>query len=291
MSGGSVLVEGPEPVKVAGALENLPGVRWIAVGRSSGSVKGLTEELARLAKIYVRPGGRFAVKGETRGAGVKPLDLAGSGNSAVLEAVKGARVNEDEPSTVFRLAFDGSRGVAAVELKQGPGGTPTGTNVARCFVSGGMHSSVVAWNALLSGFRLQLVHAMVDDYSLKAVASLYSELAHRVDPRKLELIVLEGGSVKRMLASWASRAPGHVFAGFHAERGGEPGLVARGVEYPLYLLPDDKFNEVFSGMGLRQDERKESWKGGGRGVSRVRRFGRARGDVNRVLDGLRRRSR
>jgi hypothetical protein len=291
VAGESVSVEGPEPVEVASVLENLPGVRWIAVGRSSDSMKGLMEELTRLAKVYVRPGEKFAVKGETHGADVKPLDLAGAGNSAVMDAVRGARVNEDEPSTVFRVAFDGRHGVAAVELKQGPGGTPTGGDVARCLVSGGMHSSVVAWNALLSGFSVQLVHAKVDDESLRAVASLYSELSHRVDPRKLELLVLEGGGVRRTLASWASRAPDPVFTGFHAERSSGRVVIPRGVKCPLYLLPEDEFHEIFSEMGLRQDGRTESWKSGGGGATRARSFGGARGDVSRVLDGLRKPSR
>lgn len=282
-----MLLEGPEPVGVAALLAYLPGVDWLAVGRSSDSVRGLAAELARLARIYVRPGGRFAIRVESEDPRMKPSDLAGAGNSAVLDAVKGSRVSEDAPSTIFRVAFDGKRGVASVEIGRGPGGTAMGRKVARCLVSGGKHSSVLAWDAMLSGYSVQLVHAEAGDDSLMAAARLYAELSHRVDPNRLSLLVLRGGGARQMISRWARGIPGAAFAGFHAECHSEPKSIARNVYFPLYFLPEEEFDRIFSGMRVKSVDSRETWAGGGGKATRVLTYGGVRADVSAVLDGLR----
>jgi len=284
--GSSVLVEGPDTIRVAGLLENLPGSSWIAVGRRTVKLDDLARETAGLAKIYVRPKSRFAVLAESTVGDVKASDLMGLASSAVLEAVKGARVNEENPSVVFRVAYDQNKGFAAVQLRAGPGGRPTGDRIASCLVSGGPHSSVVAWKALLAGYALELVHAKVDDRSLRAVALLYSELSNRVDPRKLSLVVFEGGSVGRVLSKWTKGAGRPAFAGFHAGRGRAPPRMGS-VTSPLFLLEEEEFEREFGLLGIREDDRRQRWSKGGAPSRRTLRFSGTRADVHGVMAGLR----
>jgi len=270
--GRTILVDGAEPASVSGLLEGLPGVAWVAVGRSSGSIQGLAAELGRLAKHYVKPSGTFAVRAEST-TGSKPSDLAGAGTSAVLDAVRGARVSESAARTVFRMAFDGRHGVAAVEVGLGAGGAAMGDRVADCLVSGGMHSSALTWAAMLSGYSVRLVHAKTSEESLLAVARLYSELSRRADPRKIGLTILQGEGTRRILSRWSARAGGPVFAGFHAECHGDYQRIAKNAESPLYLLPEEEFAKLFSMLGLTPLDEREKWRRGGRGAARAASFG------------------
>ena len=53
-------------------------------------------------------------------------DVAGAVTSAVVEEVKGARVDEDRPRLVFRAGLEETGGFVGVELSMGPGGSPRG---------------------------------------------------------------------------------------------------------------------------------------------------------------------
>jgi adenylyl- and sulfurtransferase ThiI len=193
-AGTALVVLGPEPVSVAAALGDMPGVSWVAVGVSGHSSRDLSDSAKILSGIYVHPRERFAVKAEGPSRAVAS-DLEGRITSSILESIRGSRVSVESPRVVFRVAFDGKAGAVGVELKPGPGGVPTGNDEAACLVSGGMHSSVLAWLAVIAGFRVRLVHAESGDESLRAVAELYSELSHRADPRGLNLEVLGGDTV------------------------------------------------------------------------------------------------
>ena len=286
--GSSLVVEGGRPTEVAGLLAFLPGVSWIAVGHSSGSIDGIMNDVSRLSKTYLKRGASFSVRAETYDTETKPSDLIGRANSAVLDAVGGARVKEDGPSVRFRVTFDGRRGTAGVETGDGPGGTPTGERGVFCLVSGGMHSSVLAWLALLSGLRVELVHVACGDGALREVARLYAELSHRIDPVALSLRVLEGPATADAIERWAGRTDGKVFAGNHAECIGSSSLALPAmVHSPLYLLPESEFEAVLASLSLggcepeatgaksRGEPLKEKW------------FGLKRADMHGVLDGLR----
>jgi adenylyl- and sulfurtransferase ThiI len=285
--GNSVLVEGAEPAGVASLLGGLPGIEWIAIGSSSDSVRGLAAALAKLARKYVTPQGRFVVRAESTSDMTKPSDLAGAGTSAVLDAARGSRASESAASTIFRVAFDGKHGVAAVEIGRGPGGSAMGRRVASCLVSGGMHSSALVWAAMLSGYSVRMVHSKVSEDSLMAVARLYALLSQRVDPRKVSLTVLEGGGVLRSLSRWSSRAGGSVFAGFHAECHAEPVRIAKNVESPLFLLPEEEFERFTSTIGAKVLDGRERWGREQGGRVHVTSIGGVRRDVHGVLDGLR----
>jgi adenylyl- and sulfurtransferase ThiI len=287
VTGFSLLIEGGRPTEVAGLLAFLPGVSWLAVGRSSRSLSGVMDELTALARVYLKRGGSFAVKAETHAPTTLPSDLIGRANSAVLDAVDGVRVNENAPSTRFRVAFDGRGGTAGVEIAEGPGGTPTGAAEAHCLVSGGIHSSVLAWLALLSGLRVELVHAYVSDGALREVARLYAELSHRVSPAALSLRVLEGRSVGEAIASWAGKTGGQVFSGVHAGRSGSSLLLPKRVSSPLYLLPEEDYGSVLASLSLKGFDGGSESAEPGRGLLRERRFGGKRADMHGVLDGLR----
>ncbi len=284
--GATILVETPEPVGIATALQCLPGVSWIAVGYSAGSFAGVGKKASALARIHLRKGRTFSVVAESDSKGATPMDVSGAVSAAILGAVKGIRVRDDRPDYVFRVAYEGGRGAVGVQLKEGPGGTPVGSATATCLISGGMHSSVVAWHALTCGFSVRLLHVASDEESLREVARLYSELSNRVDPSKVELEVFEGGSVLSAALS-GGRPGGRIFGGFHSGCGEVPGRLEGVAEAPLYLLTEEEFREGLSRMALKGHAARRAWEDerGEAGGRRV--FGGKRADMHGVIDGLR----
>lgn len=283
-NGNSLIVEGPEPLGVAALFEHMPGMAWIAAGLAARSVRELAGTSGVLARKYLRRGDMFSVEAEGT-SGVVASDVAGAVTSSVLDSVKGARVSEGA-KVRFRAAFDGSLGAVGVEVKRGPGGVPTGGESLSCLVSGGAHSSVVAWMAVLVGFRVRLVHAKLSDEGLRAVARLYSELSHRADPRGLRLEVLEGGSGSGALASFAGKSKDPVAGGFRSAGGPAPGGLRGKVLAPLYLLPEETFASEFRSLRIKGHDSAADWGAQGRGTVSVRTFGGVAADVSDVLDGL-----
>lgn len=284
--GGSVIVEGGNPVGTAILFRYMPGVSWIAVGAQADSLGEMGQGAARLARVYLRQGDRFSVAAESDEAETVASDIAGVVSSAVLGEVKGVRMDEGNPKVRFRAVYGRRMGAVGVELRPGPGGTPTGDANADCFVSGGMHSAVVAWHALLSGLGVRLVHVKVSEESLRAVARLYAELSNRVDPRRLSLEIMEGGSV---LAAFSTRARGTtdpLFAGFHAECGGVPRSVPRLVQAPLLLATEEEFELSHSALSVGKFVAREDWLEEKRREGTWKSFGGARTDMHGVLDGL-----
>jgi adenylyl- and sulfurtransferase ThiI len=282
----TVLVEGGRPTELASILRNLPGVALVAVGRRAASTEAVFEALGNLARTYLKKRTSFAVTAWSGASELSPSDVRGRGTSTVLDAVKGARVKEHDPQVQFTVTLDKSGGTAGVVIGTGPGGIPTGDRWVRCLVSGGMHSSVMAWLALLSGFRVELVHAMVDDESLLRVARLYAELSHRVDPGALVLRVIEGSSIAEALARWSGEAR-ETFVGAHAwSRNRASGATMPGTAAPLYLLPEEDFERNLASLSLR-DYDGPKHQARAPGTFRERFYGGRRADVNAVLDGLR----
>jgi hypothetical protein len=282
--GGSLVVAGPEPVGVCSMFENMPGVAWTAAGYLVEGPGDLARASSLLAASYLRRGTKFAVLAETTGGG-RPSDLAGAVTSAMLEKARGSRASADSPEVRFRAALDGEKGVVGVELARGPGGSPTGGEMVACLVSGGRHSSVVAYCALLRGYRVRLVHASTGEAGLYAVARLYAELSNRADPRGLSLEVLEGGSPAGMLAAYAAGSSEEVYAGFTPDRPA-PGALADRAQSPLYLMPEESFASEFGGLHVKGDERVTDWGDAGASSYQVRGFGGRRADVSQVIDGL-----
>jgi len=281
--GESLTVEGPEPLRLAALLGNLPGVSWVAAGLVARSYRELSSSARQLSRKYLKKGDGFVVYAEGTG-GTVLSDISGIVTSAALDAVKGSRVSTGSSKVCFRAAFDGDRGVVGVQVRQGPGGAPTGSEEATCLVSGGVHSSVVAWEAVLQGFRVRLVHVMYSEESLRAVARLYSELSHRADPRGLTLEVIDGESVSEGLSRYASSSEKPVFAGFSSGSGGKCRLAK--VLSPLYLMSEDGFATEFEGLGIKSFDAPEDWDRKAEGEAGARRFGRRRADVSAVMDGL-----
>jgi adenylyl- and sulfurtransferase ThiI len=304
--GRAVQVEGGRPTKVADLLAGLPGVSWISVGRSSGSIEGVIDEVSKLARVYLgsrkksRKHASFMVKAETSVPEVRPSDLVGRAISAVFDSVPGSRVDEVSPAVTFRLVYGYSAGgsdggAAGVELRSGPGGAPVdvsddGESPVSCLVSGGMHSSVLAWYALLLGHRVEMVHVAVGDEQRREVARLYAELSYRVDPAAVSLRILEGASVPGAITSIARMKRGSpLYAGFHSRCG--PSALPRlptNVVSPLYLLPEEVFSRTLSSLSLKGYSATEDWsvRGSGR-WTREKSFGGKRSDMHGVLDGLR----
>jgi adenylyl- and sulfurtransferase ThiI len=285
--GGSVIVEGGDPVGAAILFRYMPGVSWIAVGQQAASLGELGARAAGLARAYLRLGDRFSVAAESDGVETAASDVAGAVSSAILGEVKGVRMDEGNPKVRFRAVYGRRRGAVGVELRPGPGGTPTGEKDADCFVSGGMHSAVVAWHVLLSGFGVRLVHVKVSEESLRAVAKLYAELSNRVDPRRLSLEVMEGGGVLSAFNRRQTSRSRPIFAGFHAECGGVPKNVPRRVQAPLLLATEEEYELWHSALSVGWFLAKEDWLKEERGEGAWKSFGGARTDMHGVLDGLR----
>lgn len=284
-SGGSVVVEGTDPVRVVSLFENFPGVSWIAAGYSGRTLRELAAGAATVSSRYLRRGGGFRVDAEATG-GRYQSDLAGALTSAILERVKGARVAEAGAKVRIRASLDSGGGAVGVELRRGPGGAPTGRAGATCLVSGGTHSSVVAWMSVLTGHRVTMVHAKEGEPGLRAAAKLYAELSHRSDPRWLRLVVLEGGSVPSMLFAYVSDAKGEVFGGFTSSGGAPPPGFGGRVLAPLAFAPEEFFLAEYAGLGIGGDPAKTKWERGGGGKAASREFGGRRADVSDVIDGL-----
>lgn len=280
--GGSLVVRGTDPLAVATSVGNLPGVSWVAVGYR-GRARDLGDLSSTLAGKYLRRGDKFAVAADAPSAALAS-DAAGAVTSGALEAAKGARVSESQPKFRFRVSIEGDRAVLGVGIADGPGGFPTGGDRVSVLASGGMHSSVVAWMAAVSGYRVDLVHAYVEERSLRAVSGLYSELSHRIDPTGVRLEVLFGGPPSGLLLGWAKKERGTVFGGF---RTGSPvpSTLKGGVVGPLSLASERDFKEKYSALGLKPFVARMDWiPGPSRWTSRV--FGGRTADVSEVIDGL-----
>jgi adenylyl- and sulfurtransferase ThiI len=286
VEGGSIVVEGPGPVSVAAMLQNMPGVAWVAAGLAVGSLGEAAKASRLLAGVYLRRGQTFSVEAEG-GGGALASDLGGMITSGILEFVKGAHVSIASPKVRFRAAFDGEKGVVGVEVKRGPGGVSMGREWATCLVSGGMHSSVVAWAALLMGHRVRLVHIMAGDEGLRSVARLYSELCRRVDPRGLRLEVIEGAGQSEELAKYLAKSSGKAFGGFHSTKGSVPIPFRGTVEAPLYLMPEEVYFSLFESLGVKAGETEAQWTSKPGSSFLIKAFDGWAEDVSAILDGLR----
>ncbi|MCL4355708.1 MAG: hypothetical protein JRM79_04410 [Nitrososphaerota archaeon] len=282
--GSSLVVSGPEPARACTLFRHLPGVSWLAAGYAVHGAAELSTAAGELARRYLRGGGTFAVEAEVT-TGAAASDLEGALTSHVLD-LKGARVSSSSPRVTFRAALDTAGGAVGVELCRGPGGVPTGRNGASCLVSGGRHSSVMAWQAVLMGYRVRLVHAAEGGDGLLAAAELYSELSYRSDPRWLSLSVIEEGQVWQGLRRLSPGGRDPVFCGLTASTGRSTWLAETGAASPLYLLSTEWFDSEFKKLGIRECRSAPD-----RGPARpakivVKSFGGRRADVSEVLDGL-----
>ncbi|MDG6917218.1 MAG: hypothetical protein JRM85_06475 [Nitrososphaerota archaeon] len=282
--GDSLIVSGPEPARACSVFRHLPGVSWLAAGYAVHGTAERSSAIAELAGRYLRRGRTFSVQAEVT-IGTPASDLEGALISQILD-VKRARVSSSSPQVMFRAALDDEGGAVGVELSHGPGGVPTGKEGATCLISGGRHSSVMAWQAVLMGYRVRLVHASEGDDSLLAAASLYSELSFRSDPRWLSLLVVGGGEVVEALRNVVPKRRDPVFCGLRAPASGAAWLAQAGAESPLYLLSEEWFDFEFQKLGVREwrSAPERSVRGPTKAV--VRSFGGRRADVSEVLDGL-----
>jgi hypothetical protein len=253
---------------------------------TANSIRELSGVAAVLARRYLRQGDRFAVIADSSGPHALG-DIAGAVASSALEVVKGARIDEVRPKLKIRATFDKSVGAVGVELSSGPGGVPTGAEEVVCLCSGGRHSSVVCWFALLSGFRVKVVHAQTVDIGLRPVARLYAELSHRVDPTSISIEVLGGGNVASLLKRRVKSERRQVFGGFHSGCTELPDFIKGNATSPLFLLPEEYFDRELQSLSLEDALSKVGWKPGRVKAAETQRFGGVRADVSQVLDGLR----
>jgi hypothetical protein len=285
--GGSIVVSGPRPTDVALLLRNLPGVSWVAAGFSFSSPGELADSTSRLARAYLKRGGSFATWAESTHGGARAGDLTGMVNSAVIDAVGGARVEGRKPDVRFRVARDRLGGAVGVQLAEGAGGRAVGAERVHVLVSGGKHSSVLAWTALLSGKGVEMVHVDAGHESLLGVARLYSELSNRADHTKLSLTVIRGAEVGRAVRWWLEREGRELYGGWHAECHERVPEHRGRLFAPVYFLPEEFFDRTLAELSLSDAGERASWpEGEPAGRVRVLRFGGRRADVHDVMDSL-----
>lgn len=299
--GDTLVVAALDPVAVARSLGSLPGVAWVAVGYRFRGPEGYLKTLELLAKRYVSRRKTFKILAHAAGSGQTAGDAVLSGNSLVLASIPGSRVGESNPGVRFRVSIQGVRGACGAQVREGPGGFPTGEDWVSCLVSGGERSASMAWMAALSGYSLRLVHSWKDDASLRAVARLYSELSFRMDPRRLELVLLSGGDAPYgRIGGWLREHKGAAFAGTRVERPDSLADVARSfpnLAFPLVLLQDADIATTYRSLGVGRAE-KEAGKGrmalgALEATSKYSeaKFGGAQADANSVIDALKARGR
>jgi len=297
--GGTLLISVEEPVAAARSLAFLPGVAWIAVGYRFTGTDGYLKVLNLLAKRYLSKGKTFRISANSVRSKQSGGDLILSGNSELLSSVPGVKVDEGRPRVRFRVSIDGAKGACGAEIRTGPGGSPTGDDWVACLVSGGERSSSMVWMAALSGFSLRLVHSWTDDAALRRVAKLYSELSFRMDPRCLELVVLEGGkSPMGRIGRWLHDHDGATFAGLQPERPQVSTELARkfpNLSLPLVFVQDDSISAIFRSLGLGPVARKaSSWGMTPKALEAATpyseiKFGGVQADLNTVIDAIKRR--
>ena len=282
--GGSLVLSGPEPVGLCSTFENMPGVAWTAAGFSVASRDEVARASSVLASRYLKRGEKFSVQAEASGRGASS-DLAGAVTSAMLEEVKGARASSDAAGVRVRAALDGARGVVGIEVSRGPGGSPMGRDGAVCLVSGGRHSAVLAWSAVLQGFRVNMVHVQSGEGSLFAAARLSAALSNRGDPRGLSLTLLRGGEPAGVLPRFLARRTEPVFGGFTVERPA-PAALGPKVQSPLFMMAEETFESQFGALGVKSNDEVADWGRKSAGDYIERRFGGKSADVSAVIDGL-----
>src|SRR5271156_1799341 len=252
--GDALLVSAEDPVEVARRLSHLPGVAWIAVGYRFSGTEGYLKNLALLGSRYLSRGKTFKIVAQVVHSKETAGDALLSGNSELLSSIAGSRVDERRPHVKFRVCVEGTKGACGAEIREGPGGIPTGGEWVSCLVSGGERSSALAWMAALSGYSLRLVHSRTDEAALRQVAKLYSELSFRMDPRCIELFVLEGGKTPGgRIGRWLTDHKGAAFAGLRPERPDSIAALAGrfpNLALPLVLLQDDALSAVYRSLGL-----------------------------------------
>jgi hypothetical protein len=297
--GDTLIVNSDYPVAVARSLSHLPGVAWIAVGyRFSGS-KNYLKNLELVAKRYLGKGRTFKISAQVVASEETAGDAILTGNSELLSAIPGTRVDERNPRVRFRVCIQGARGACGAEIGSGPGGAPTRSDWVSCLVSGGTNSSALAWMAALSGFSIRLVHSRTDEAALRHVGRLYSELSFRMDARCLELILLDGGDdAFGRLGAWLRDHSGEAFAGFRPGRSEAITRLAEGfpnLALPLVLVQDDEVAAVYRSLALGRAAKGADGLGlttkalDARSPYSEVRFGGVQADSNAVIDALKRR--
>jgi hypothetical protein len=296
--GDTLVVADRDPVAVARRLGSLPGVAWVAVGYRFGRPEGYLKTLELLAKRYVSRGKTFKISAQVADSEQTAGDAVLSGNSQLLSSIPGSRVDERKPGVRFRVSIQGPRGSCGAQVREGPGGFPTGEDWVSCLVSGGERSSSMAWMAALSGYSLRLVHSWVDDASLRAVARLYSELSFRMDPRRLELVLLTGGQTFGRIGSWLRDNKEAAFAGTRVGRPDSLADTAKSfpnLAFPLVLLQDTDVGATYRSLGVGRAANAPGR--GGMALSALEataryseaKFGGAQADASAVIDALKRR--
>lgn len=294
--GDVLLVDSEDPVAVARNLSQMPGVAWIAVGQRFKGEEGYLKTLLSLARRYVK-GKPFRISAKVSGSDRSAGDIVLMGNSELLSAIPATKVDEKNALVRFRVSLAGEKGACGVEIRAGPGGMPTRDEWAACLVSGGERSSAMAWMAALSGYSLRLVHSQGDEASLVSVARLYSELSFRMDPRCLELVVLDGGEgVFARLGGWLRDNGEAALAGGRPPRLRDAVDLAAefpGLLLPLVLVQDEEVASVYRSLNLGRSKTKAAAQTltvdalKTRGPYRETRFGGVQADLNRVVDAVR----
>lgn len=262
-------------------ISRLPGVMWTAYGFISRE-ESILKDAVDLASNFIKNKRSFSVVVTEEKPELTDVKMSIEGN--ILSKFQKKKINEKKPDLTFILSRTEKGYAFGLKLYQGVGGSIQGEETVTCLVSGGMHSSVVAWLSCLSGKGVKIVHSLSSTYSLYSVARLYERLSSMSDPTLLELSVLKGeGREEDVLYSWLEDN-GAVFSGNHIECSSK--LFSSKVIAPAYVLPEEVFAKYQREMRLPNFERRIGE--GGRYVKyKEFSFGGRSANMHEVIDSLR----
>ncbi len=261
-------------------ISKLPGIMWTAYGFISKG-ESIIRDAVDLASNFIRKKRSFSVIVAEDNPEFSDIKMSIEGS--ILSKFQKKKINEKKPDLTFILSGAGKGYAFGLKLYEGVGGSMQGEEIVTCIVSGGMHSSVVAWLSCLSGKGVRIVHSLASTHSLYSVARLYERLSAMSDPTLVELRVLKGeGREEDVLYSWLEDN-GPAFSGNHVECSSK--LFSEKVIAPAYILPEEVFAKYLREMRLPNFERRVGE--GGRYVKyKELSFGGRSANMHEVIDSL-----
>ena len=159
--GGRVFVETDQAEAAARALARVFGVVSTSPAVEVGdSLDDIVRASLELGRQRLRRGMSFAVRARrVRTYELTSKDIERVVGEAVLSAVKGVRVNLEEPDYVIYVEVREGRAYVFDSVLRGPGGLPYGVEGrVVSLVSGGVDSAVATWLAMKRGCEVVPVH-------------------------------------------------------------------------------------------------------------------------------------
>jgi thiamine biosynthesis protein ThiI len=158
---GRMLIEGPEPGRIATVVSNVFGVVDASVcTRTSHAMDDLCSAAVRTAKGTLKPGMKFAIRAKRQGVeGYTSQQMGEVIGKAVADHVPGATVDLSAPDYEIFVEAREFGGLVYDRRIGAPGGLPLGTQGRVCvLLSSGIDSPVASWLMMKRGCEVTHLH-------------------------------------------------------------------------------------------------------------------------------------